>query len=221
MQPAKAPARASISTASVDGNTLKPGATVAASRAYAMSPEESFSPTMRAPKVVEQARDQLDVPGQAGLGGEVIEIDRDRLCRGRLHDGLDIGDEPVVRHALVVEGRQHQRAGEAELGGMPRQRDRVRDRGRAGADHEPVERQAAVAVGASSRACVARARTRSPRRWCRARSVRRSHWRAGSARARSSARNPARPCRRRRSRWRRSRPEVCLRSCCLLSGTTM
>ena len=75
MQPAKAPVRASISTASVDGNTLKPGATVAASRAYAMSPDESFSPTIRVPKVLDQARDQLDVPRQPGLGGEMIEID--------------------------------------------------------------------------------------------------------------------------------------------------
>ena len=102
---------------------------------------------MRAPWAVEQPADQRHVPGQARQRRVVIEIDRDRRRRGRLHDGVDIGREPVVRHALVVERRQHQRAGEAELGGMARQRHRVRRRGRAGADHQPVGRDAGVLVG--------------------------------------------------------------------------
>ena len=102
---------------------------------------------MRAANVSSSRLISADVPGQAGLRREVIEIDRDRLRRRRLHDGVDIGDQPVVRHALVVERRQHQRAGKAELGGMARQRDRVGDRGGAGADHQAVERQAGRLVG--------------------------------------------------------------------------
>ena len=104
---------------------------------------------MRAPNDVDQPPDQLDVPGQPGLGRE---SDRDRSGSGfaavaRTID-LDISEETVVRHAFIVEWRQHQRAGEAELGGMPRQRDGVGDRGRAGADHEPIERQPRLAVSA-------------------------------------------------------------------------
>ena len=102
---------------------------------------------MRVPKRVEQALHQRDVPVQAGLLRVVIEIDRDGLLRRRLHDGVDIGDQAVVRHALVVERRQHQRAGKAELGGIARQRHRVGDGRGAGADHHAVERQAGRLVG--------------------------------------------------------------------------
>ena len=94
---------------------------------------------------VAQAAHQRDVPVQSRL---LRESGRDRSGSGgcgRLHDGVDIGDEPVVRHALVVERRQQQRAGKAELGGVPRQRDGVRGGGGAGADHQAVERQAGVA----------------------------------------------------------------------------
>src|SRR5690348_4038461 len=47
MQPAKTPPRASKRQASVDGNTAKSFEIAAAARAYVMSPEESFRPTMR------------------------------------------------------------------------------------------------------------------------------------------------------------------------------
>src|SRR5262249_35637064 len=96
---------------------------------------------------LDQSLDQSDVPGQAGLGGEVIEINGDWLCGRSGHDGLDIGDEPVVRRAFIVERRQDKRSAEAKRGGVPRQRDRVGDRRRAGADHEAIERQTRVAVG--------------------------------------------------------------------------
>ena len=47
MQPAKGPDRASIRQASVEGKTAKSEDTAAADRAKAMSPEESFKPTIR------------------------------------------------------------------------------------------------------------------------------------------------------------------------------
>src|SRR6478609_8479465 len=47
MQPAKAPERASVRHASVEGNTAKSDDTAAAARAKARSPEESLRPTMR------------------------------------------------------------------------------------------------------------------------------------------------------------------------------
>ena len=65
------------------------------------------------------------MPGQARLRREVIEVDRDRPRRGRRHDRLDIGDQTVIGHALVIERRQHQRAGKAEFGGMAGQRDGI------------------------------------------------------------------------------------------------
>src|SRR5262249_46282425 len=85
-------------------------------------------------------------PRQAGLGGKVGKIKRDRSCPRRVHDRLDIGEEPLVRHALVVEGRQQQRPGKAQLGGVPRQRDCIGQSGGAGADHEAIERQAILPV---------------------------------------------------------------------------
>ena len=88
---------------------------------------------------VDEALDQSDVPRQAGLGREVIEINGDWF-RGRGgHDRLDIGGEPVVRHALVVERRQDERPGKAEFSCVPRQRDRVGDRRGSGANHEAIE----------------------------------------------------------------------------------
>ena len=117
----------------------------------------------------QQPLDQRDMPGQAGHGREMIEIDRDRLVRRRLHQGVDIGDQPVVGHALVVERRQHQRAGKAELGRMAGERDRIGHRRGAGPDHQAVERQARPPCRRSSPPCARRARTRWPRRWCRAR----------------------------------------------------
>ena len=87
------------------------------------------------------------MPWQARERRIVIEIDRNGLRGSRGHDRADIGREPVVGDALVVERRQHQRAAEAELGGVPRERDRVGDGRGAGADHQPVERQAGLRIG--------------------------------------------------------------------------
>src|SRR5262249_48918905 len=94
----------------------------------------------------QQALDQFEVPRQPREGGEVIEIKRDRLCRRGAHDRLDIGEESLVRYALVVERRQQECPGKAELGRMPRQRDRGGDPGGARADHGRMERQARLAV---------------------------------------------------------------------------
>ena len=113
-----------------------------------MSPEESFETDDALAERIEQAADQRDMPMQARLRREMIEIDRDRPRRGRRQDRVDIGDQPIVVDAFVIERRQHQRAGKAELGGVPGQRDGVGQGGSAGADHHPIERQAALGIGA-------------------------------------------------------------------------
>lgn len=119
-----------------------------------MSPEEIFKADDTLAERIEQAADQPDVPRQARLRGEVIEIDGDRLRRGRREDCIDIGDETVVMDALVIKWRQHQSAGETELGGMLGQRDGIGQRGRAGSDHHPIERQAGRRVGAHHAAAL-------------------------------------------------------------------
>src|SRR5262249_25188511 len=92
-------------------------------------------------KRIDESLDQSDVPRQAGLGGEVIKINGDWF-RGRGgHNRLDIGGEAVIRHALVVERRKDERPGEAELGGVPCQRDRGGDPRCPRANHEAIERQ--------------------------------------------------------------------------------
>jgi hypothetical protein len=87
------------------------------------------------------------MPSQAGLGGKVVEVDRDRLCGGGRDNGFDIGHEPIIRNSLVIERRQDKRGGKAELSGMPCQCHGVGDRRRSSAHHEAIERQAVVAVG--------------------------------------------------------------------------
>ena len=73
MQPAKTPERASISTASVEGNTLKlrryrrSGARIRHVARGILEPDDPRA------EGVEQALDQPDVPRQPGLGGKVIE----------------------------------------------------------------------------------------------------------------------------------------------------
>src|SRR6266566_660609 len=74
----------------------------------------------------------------------MIEKNRDWPVDSCCDDRVDVGQKPVVRHALVVERRQHQGARKAELGGVPRQRDRVRQRRSPGADHQSVQWQANV-----------------------------------------------------------------------------
>ena len=106
---------------------------------------------MRLAMGLAQAADQRRVPGQARELRIVIEVDRDRPLRGRRDDGADIGGKPVVRHALVIEGRQHQRAGEAELGGMAGELHRIGGRRRAGPHHHDFERQAGGAIGVHHR----------------------------------------------------------------------
>ncbi len=145
---------------------------------------------------VEQPREQLDVPGQAGLRREVIEIDRDRLfarspsrsCRYRRQ-----ARRPARPCNRTAAGSARPRSRAPPHGASARPRRRLRPRrcrpsaGRA-AGRRPCR--------PTSPPCAARARTRSPRRWCRARSARRSRCRAGSARAWWSAPRPARRSRR-------------------------
>src|SRR6266508_36258 len=101
------------------------------------------------------------MPGKPCLRRKVIKIKRDWSCCRGGHDRLDIGNEPLVRHAFVVKRRQEQRSGKSELGSMPCQRDRIPDRGGAGADHEAIERQVRFAVsGHEALALLTRERRR-------------------------------------------------------------
>src|SRR5512132_3391646 len=101
------------------------------------------------------------MPGKPRLRRKVIKIKRDWSCCRGGDDRLDIGNEPLVRHALVIKRRQEERSGKPELGSMPCQRDRIPDRGGAGADHEAIERQARFAVsGHETLALCARERGR-------------------------------------------------------------
>jgi hypothetical protein len=60
---------------------------------------------------------------------------------------VDISNQAVVWHALVIERRQHQRGGEAAFCRMAGQGDRIGQRGGAGADHAAVERQPGLRIG--------------------------------------------------------------------------
>src|SRR5215471_12532000 len=78
------------------------------------------------------------MPGQAGHGREMIEIDRDRSLRARRHHDFDISDQPVVGYALIVKWRQDQRAAEAEIGRVAGERNSIGDGSSAGANHQAV-----------------------------------------------------------------------------------
>jgi len=60
----------------------------------------------------QQPFEQRDVPLNAGHGRIVIEVDRNA---GHAHQRIDIRNQPVVRHALIIKGRKDERAAEAEL----------------------------------------------------------------------------------------------------------
>ena len=76
----------------------------------------------------------------------MVEIERDWVCGRRGQDRVDIGDEAVVRNALVVERRQHQRHGKADVGRVLGQRDCVTDRRGPGTDHAPPEREVGLSA---------------------------------------------------------------------------
>src|SRR5713101_7735662 len=50
-----------------------------------------------------------------GHGRDVVEIDAQAAVTHPLDDFREVPEEPVIRDALVVKGRQHQRATAAEL----------------------------------------------------------------------------------------------------------
>src|SRR5258706_130242 len=75
-------------------------------------------------------------PGTSGLPSNSL----------RMRTAAPSASPSPLRHALVVERRQQQRPGKAQLGGVPRQRDCVGHRGGTGADHEAIERQALLPV---------------------------------------------------------------------------
>ena len=113
-----------------------------------MSPEEFLKSDDALAECIEQAADQPDVPMQARLYWEMVEIERDRPRRGRRQDCIDVGDKTVVVDAFVIERRQHQRAGKAEFGGMLGEGDGIGQGGRTGADHHPLKRQPGCRIGA-------------------------------------------------------------------------
>src|SRR5262249_10448434 len=67
---------------------------------------------------VQKPKNQRHMPGEARHRRKMIKIDWDRLSFCRLYQRVDVGDQTVVRYALVVKWRQHQHASEADLGGM-------------------------------------------------------------------------------------------------------
>src|SRR5262249_32314031 len=78
---------------------------------------------------VQKPKNQRHMPGEARHRRKMIKIDWDRFSFCRLYQRVDVGDQTVVRYALVVKWRQHQHASEADLGGMAGQRHPRRYRG--------------------------------------------------------------------------------------------
>src|SRR4051794_19128204 len=95
----------------------------------------------------EQAADQVDAPGQAGLRRKMVEVNGDRIGGSRRYDRRDIVHQAVVGNALIIEGRQQQRARKAEVAGVARERDRIRNGCGTCPDHQAVERQAGFPIG--------------------------------------------------------------------------
>ncbi len=102
---------------------------------------------MRPRWAAKEAPDQCRRPRYARQLRIVIQIERGRLLRARGKYGRHIGGKAIIRHALVIERRQHQRAAEAEFRGVAGQRDGVGGCSGAGPDHHAVERQAGGLVG--------------------------------------------------------------------------
>ena len=73
---------------------------------------------------------------------DVIEVDAQTVVADALHDFREEAVQALLRHALVIERRQHQHAADAELGGMGAHLGRLVDRAGAGAGHHAVGRHA-------------------------------------------------------------------------------
>ena len=90
-----------------------------------------------------QALDQTEAHIDPGHAGEVIEKDFEPFLAHAL-DGLRIcGEQAVLADALVIERRQHQHSGGAQLQRRPCQAHRVGDGAAAGADDEAARVEAA------------------------------------------------------------------------------
>ena len=117
-----------------------------------------------AAEAFDQAADDRRRVGDARQGREIIEVEVDRRIRCRRGDAVEIGDDAVRLDAFVVEGRQKERAGIAELRGMARERHRIGHGGRSGAHHQTRQRQRLGGGAHDCHALPARERRRLPRR---------------------------------------------------------
>ena len=76
--------------------------------------------------------DEREGDGDGGLGGKVIEIERDGAAEA-LGDLAVVGEQAVFAGVLVEEGRQDEAAEAAEVGGAPGHDDGVGEGGDADA----------------------------------------------------------------------------------------
>src|SRR5690606_11193523 len=81
----------------------------------------------RSGKVGQKAFDQLERDRDAGYGRDVVQVDTQCVVADPVDDLGKVAVQPLVADVLVVERRQHEYAGTAELHGPLRQRHRVGD----------------------------------------------------------------------------------------------
>ena len=143
MQPAPPPRSVASRKVSLPANTAKPrGAEPLEQRARVVPVAGAVLDARDDARVpVEQALDQREADGNLRHRGYVVEVD----AQPRIADALDhLGvarEQAVVRHALVVERRQHQHAAAAVVDRAARQLDGVGQRAGAGPGHHPRRRE--------------------------------------------------------------------------------
>ena len=92
---------------------------------------------------VQQAADQSHGERHRGLRGEVIQ-EHPRAAADPLDNLAEPGEQAVLARVLVEERRQHEDAGAAEVGGVPRQQHRIGQGRRGDAGQEAGGRDAAL-----------------------------------------------------------------------------
>ena len=88
----------------------------------------------------DQPADEIEAERRPGLRWDVVEVDFQGVVADPLHDFGEPSEETVIRHALVVERRQHQNAAAAMGHSVLVQANRFVDRAGAGSRHEFVAR---------------------------------------------------------------------------------
>ncbi len=141
---------------------------------FSQSPEESLMPTTTSGNALCSLRGDRGRDADARDLRDMVEVDAQR----RPVDGVDqpgeVVVEALVRHALVVEGRQDHRAGAALVGGVARQADGVGQAGQPGARGSGARGRCRGRPSPRASPCAPRCRATAPRRWCRRARGRRS-----------------------------------------------